>query len=125
MKFLYALPFLMLFGCAQSIPPKQAPPAMVGSSSTGCHIIQNNINTTMISCRFHNQTNQDISTCTQVSFVSNIEHQVEYRSQPMCSGILAPNETSENADLIGGTVRAHLSKACGRDLQHCSLQIEP
>jgi hypothetical protein len=122
-QLLCLLPFLVL-GCAHPLPAT-VPLNIATAEGTSCHIAENSLGSTMVSCRFHNQSNQDIATCAQISFVSNIEHQVEYRSQPLCSGILAPNETSDNADLVGGLIRNHLSKGCGRDMQHCTLQIEP
>lgn len=129
MKQILTLLPILLMGCTSTevvrAPNSNQTQIDAPTVTTTCHIESNDYKSTMLNCRFHNDTVSTANSCVQVAFVANFEHDVQYLTAPICSGVLGHGDSANSSIIISSLTHTHLSHACGRDLDHCTLKVEP
>lgn len=133
MKKLLATLLLVLAGCAVTEPiqgPTQPlPPTKSGSFDTHiitlCNIKSNDQFTTVMNCRFDNESYTVSSLCVKLAFMDDRSYSQYFLTDPICSGDLSYGDSSIGSLLISSTNHTQLIKACGNDLENCYFGIFP
>jgi hypothetical protein len=129
----YLLLLLALAGCAHTEPPpanpvedSKPPVVLIALGTDGfidwrCELTELNDKLVWIPCKFHNRNPATTTgACIRVSFYDERTGKLVVQSRKVCSGILKPDDISENYAAFIKENRATLQR-CGEVLDLCVM----